>query len=167
MGFAERLAKSVVTDTLEHSETQTMPVELVASMSGASRLGSDLFRAADADAAAFRRALLLLTKYVIDTLRIGRGMAQRLANMAIQETLHWQCRRCNGAGQVVVGDLKVICPICSGTTVHRWTDKERARVFGVAAEKWQVWEREYSIILCHAQSVYLSTPMQAKQKLGA
>lgn len=167
MGFAERLAQSVVTDTLEHSETHTMPVELVASMSGASRLGSDLFRAADADAAAFRRAILLLTKHVIDTLRIGRGMAQRLASMAIQETLHWQCHRCNGAGQVVVGDLKVICPVCSGATVHRWTDKERARVFGVATDKWHVWERKYSMVLGHAQSAYLATPMQARQKLGA
>ena len=57
MGFPERLSQSVVTGTLEQNDLKLMPVDFVGSLAGASALGSDIFRAADGDAFAFRLML--------------------------------------------------------------------------------------------------------------
>lgn len=166
MGFAERLATAVVTDDLGHDDLRTVPVDLVASLAAASRLGSDLFRAADNDAAAFRRAILLLTRDTMVRTRIGRSQAQKLSYLAIRETLHWQCRKCDGAGQVIVGDLKVVCPKCEGTGLHRWSDNDRAKIMKIELAKWPMWSKKYSIVLCVASDAYSSVPHQANQRLG-
>lgn len=166
MGFAERLAISVVTDNLEHNETKTMPVELVASLSGASSLGSDMMRSADYDGAALRRALLLLTRDAVKRLNMERGFAFKLALAAIQETLHGNCRQCHGSGQVVAGELKIICPRCKGNGIHRWTDKERSAAAKVRAESWPKCEKKYLAVLAMVTDDYLRTPIAARHKLG-
>lgn len=166
MGFAERLTSSVVTDNLASNDLKLMPVDFVASLSGATETGSDIMRSANYDGAALRRALLLLTKQVIDALRIGRGPAMRLSVVALNEILHWQCRTCNAAGQVVTGSLKVICPTCEGTGTHRWSDHERAKRAGIDVSVWSKWEKKYIAVLDIARVHSSGTIGLAKKKMG-
>ena len=164
MGFPERLSQSVVTDTLEHSELKVMPVDLVGALSGASSLGSAMFRAADGDVFAFRKAILLLAREAMNDQKIGQSAASRLAYVAIREVIHWQCRKCNGAGQVIVGDLKVVCDKCGGMGVHRWSDKERADLLKV--KSWNQWDKRYTEVLSIAAIHFSRVIGSAHKKLG-
>lgn len=164
MGFPERLSQSVVTGTLEQNDLKLMPVDFVGSLSGASALGSDIFRAADGDAFAFRRAILLLAREATRKFRIGQSVAVRLASVAIQEVIYWQCRKCNGAGQVIAGELKVICDKCGGTGIHRWSDAERAKLLKV--NNWSQWDKRYTDVLAIAANDFSRVVGCANKKLG-
>ncbi len=150
MGFAERMSQSCNTDDLKARDDKLGDVEHVAALSGAPEIGSDLLRARDYDANALRRAILLLANKAMHRLKIGRAAANMLAIVAVQEVMHWQCRKCNGAAEVIIGDLKQICPKCNGQGVHRWSDGERAqaaRGAGLKTDNWLVWDRKYQIVL--------------------
>lgn len=166
MGFDERLNASVSTDNLRHSETKMMPVDFVASLSGASSLGSDIMRSSDYDQAALRRAMLLLTRDAINALHIGRGVASRLAVVALNEVLHWQCRRCNGAGEVIAGKIKIECPDCNGYGTHRWSDCERARLARLPTDTWRKWEKKYVLVLEIARVESSFVVGLAKKRMG-
>lgn len=166
MGFAERLNQSVVTDNLASSDLKLMPVDFVASLSGATSLGSDLMRSSDYDLQALRRSLLLLTRDAINTLHIGRGIAQTLSLVALCELLHWQCRTCRGAGQVIAGQLKIVCPDCGGVGTHRWTDNERARTAKIPHERWVKMDKKYNVVLDIARDRHTRTIGQSKKRMG-
>ena len=59
MANAESFAVAVEASDLSWSELTTKPVELAAAMSGATYLGSDIFRAKGNDQAALRRAVVV------------------------------------------------------------------------------------------------------------
>ncbi len=88
MGKSEHLATSLSGSDLSWSEGKTKPVEYVAAMSAATRLGSDIFRAADHDANAMRRAVLQLMSLAAkklgrNKLSITSAQAQTMAAAAI------------------------------------------------------------------------------------
>lgn len=166
MGFAERLSSSCSTSNLEHREENVMPVDLVAAMSGASDLGADMFRATDGDVAALRRAVKVLSLADVRRFRAGRKYSFELALAAIQEVIMCKCEKCNGAGQVVVAKLKVVCDKCSGTGTKRWLDEERAELIGVPTEIYKKIEKRYVKAVDTASLAYTGTVGLARKRLG-
>ena len=169
MGFAERMSQSCTTDDLKSRDEKLSDVEYVAALSGAPELGSDLLRARDYDATALRRAVLYLANKSMRRLQIGRAAATILATVAIKEIMHWQCRQCNGASEVIIGDLKQTCPKCNGHGMHRWSDAEKvqaARRAGLRLDTWGRWCKKYEIVLTIARQDDGETLRAARSKLG-
>ena len=170
MGVSERLACAVVDDDLSWSALNTRPVEYVAALSAATSLGSDIFRARDHDRFALRRAVMLLAKKAIDAgakakLPLSSAMAQAMSVTVLMELLHPKCRTCNGSAVVVTETLKVECPTCDGTGIHRYSDKERARLTGVKPDDWPKLASRYRVVLDLAIRNDCA-PWTAKEKLG-
>lgn len=153
MGTGERLAGAMSADDLGWSESVTKPVEYAAAMSGATPIGSDLFRSRDGlDKQALRRAILLIAARAIKAgqkrkLPISRAMAGVLAAGALFERLAFHCRNCTGARVVVIDQLKIVCPTCGGVGIHHYGDKERARLCGVKPANWPQWESRYALVM--------------------
>lgn len=152
MGLEERLALAVGEDDLGWSDHKSKPVELVAALSAATNLGSDIHRSKGADLQAMRRAVLLLTKKAIDKgrgsrLPLSRVMAQAMSVTALFERCAPHCRTCNGAAVLVVNSLKVVCDTCGGAGIHRYSDKERARLCGIKPMDWPQWSARYQMVL--------------------
>ena len=171
MGKSEHLATSLSGSDLSWSEGKTKPVEYVAAMSAATRLGSDIFRAADHDAHAMRRAVLQLMSLAAkklgrNKLSITSAQAQTLAAAAILELIHPYCTTCGGAREIMGEKIKVICPTCSGIGVRRYTDSERAKIVGVKPEDWHKHERRYRVFIEIASQHYVAAPIKAIGHLG-
>lgn len=171
MGKSEHLAASLSGSDLSWSEGKTKPVEYVAAMSAATRLGSDIFRAADHDAHAMRRAVLQLMSLAAkklgrNKLSITSAQAQTLAAAAILELIHPYCTTCGGAREIMGEKIKVICPTCSGIGVRRYTDSERAKIVGVKPEDWHKHERRYRVFIEIASQHYVAAPIKAIGHLG-
>lgn len=171
MGSPERLATSLSDDDLAWSDNRIKAIDHVASMAGASRLGSDLFRAADHDNFALKRAVLQLMamarrKLGRKRMSVTSAQAQTLAIAAIMELLAPYCRTCGGAREVMGAEIKVICPTCDGIGVHRYSDKDRAKVSGISFADWPKWEQKYELFLSIASQHYVSAPIAALKRLG-
>ena len=171
MGKSEHLATSLSGSDLSWSEGKTKPVEYVAAMSAATRLGSDIFRAADHDAHAMRRAVLQLMSLAAkklgrNKLSITSAQAQTLAAAAILELINPYCTTCGGAREIMGEKIKVICPTCSGIGVRRYTDSERAKMVGVKPEDWHKHERRYRVFIEIASQHYVAAPIKAIGHLG-
>lgn len=171
MGKSEHLATSLSGSDLSWSEGKTKPVEYVAAMSAATRLGSDIFRAADHDAHAMRRAVLQLMSLAAkklgrNKLSITSAQAQTLAAAAILELINPYCTTCGGAREIMGEKIKVICPTCSGIGVRRYTDSERAKIVGVKPEDWHKHERRYRVFIEIASQHYVAAPIKAIGHLG-
>jgi len=152
MNIAEILSVSVNEDNLAWKEGATMPVEYVAALSAASEIGSDLLRVRALDKQAYRRVVLLLANKaekqgMKKRLFLSPAMAQILAVCAIHEITQPQCLVCRGAKVMVTEKLKVVCHSCGGIGLHRYSDKDRARMCGVSAESWPQWERRYHMVM--------------------
>lgn len=171
MGKSEHLATSLSGSDLSWTEGKTKPVEYVAAMSAATSLGSDIFRAADHDAHAMRRAVLQLMSLAAkklgrNKLSITSAQAQTLAAAAILELINPYCTTCGGAREIMGEKIKVICPTCSGIGVRRYTDSERAKIVGVKPEDWHKHERRYRVFIEIASQHYVAAPIKAIGHLG-
>lgn len=167
---AERLAVAVTDDDLAAKEDRIRSVEYVAALSGASGLGSDIFRAKDYDLAAARRAVLVLTKKAMKAglsakLPISRAIAQAMAAAVLAEIAMPQCRTCSGAAVKIIDHLKLTCPTCEGAGTHRYSDKERAQLCGIPKADWPKWEKRYQVVLAEARG-HDCAPLRAKERLG-
>ena len=152
MGINESLALAVNASSLEWSEFKTRPIEYVAAMAGATNLASDIFRSKDHDHKAIHRAMLLLAKKARDMgikkrLFLSPQQARLFAVAALVELLAPQCRTCNGASVIVTDALKVVCPACEGVGAHRYGNDERAKLCGIAKDKWGMWQARYEMTL--------------------
>lgn len=170
MGIAERLTNAMSTSDLSWSDLTIKPVEFVAAMSGASDLGSDIFRSKTYDASALRRAVLLLARRAKRTgarrhLYLSMDQAKSMAVAVMFEIVHPHCRTCTGAGVSIIDDLKVTCPTCDGFTVHHFTDRERAKLCGIRREDWGKWEGRYQMVRGLALSSDCAE-IQAEARLG-
>jgi hypothetical protein len=54
-----------------------------------------------------------------------RWLAVKIVEQSLYEYIFQFCHDCGGAGEVVINELKVPCGTCSGSTVKRYSDKER------------------------------------------
>lgn len=152
MNIAEILSVSVNEDNLAWKEGATMPVEYVAALSAASEIGSDLLRVRALDKQAYRRVVLLLAHKAQMSgkrkrLFLSPAMAQIFAVCAIHEITQPQCLACHGAKVMITEKLKVICHSCGGIGLHRYSDKDRAKMCGLTVEAWPQWEPRYKMVM--------------------
>ncbi len=80
-------------------------------------------------------------------LPLSQVMAQLMAGTVLLELIRPLCRTCSGAGVSVIDELKVTCPACGGITVHRYTDKERARLCRVSPSDCHKYQSRYEIVM--------------------
>lgn len=170
MAGAESFAKAVETSDLAWSALATKPVELAAAMSGASGLGSDIFRSKGHDPAALRRAVLVLAHKSVKAgakskLYLSQLQAQAMAVTALSEIIAPHCRVCNGARVMVLDDLKITCPTCDGIGVHRYSDADRARLCNIPADRWHQWQSRYAMVIGIALR-HDRAPIKANERLG-
>ena len=147
MPYPETLARSVESSDLMAHDGKIRDVEHVASLAGATSIGTDLMRAKDYDVQALRRCIVAVAKAVRRKLRVGHVPAQLLATAALLEVMAWQCRRCHGAAQQIIAGVLHVCPECEGTGIHRWSDAQRARAAGVDPAAWGTWSRRYEAVV--------------------
>lgn len=152
MVIDELLAVAITARSLSWCDHQTRPIEYVAALSGASSLGSDILRAKHLDKTALRRATLMLARKAQlagkrQRLHLSPQQAETFAIAALIELLSPQCQACCGTSTAVANNLKVMCPTCNGSGVHRHTDTERARSCGIEEDQWHRWVRRYEMVL--------------------
>lgn len=170
MGINEMLAIAISARSLEWRDNQTRPIEYVAAMAEASALASDIFRARHHDRLALRRATMMLAYKARQLgkkkrLHLSPHQAETFAIAALIELLTPQCNACGGASTAVTNNLKIMCPTCNGSGVHRYSDAERARHCGINQDQWHHWVRRYEMVLELAQSSDNVVP-KAKSRLG-
>lgn len=170
MGVSDQLASAIQASDLGWSDLRTRPVEYVASMAAATGLGSDLFRLRSHDRAAASRAVLLLARKAwraghAKKLPISDAQARALSIAAIIELSFPHCQTCRGAGESIVEKLKVICPTCSGTRLHRYSDQDRAKMCGIPFDRWDKFESRYLMVLSIAMT-HDTAAARAKGRLG-
>lgn len=111
---------------LDDDPWRERPLDRVAAFCFADRLGTLLWRCKyQNDAKAYKPASLLLARELPQGMTLG--FRRRLASQALTEWIFPVCRRCFGAKEVVIGNLRATCPACNGLGLHRWGDLERAQ----------------------------------------
>ena len=50
----------------------------------------------------------------------------RLISQALKEFIDPACRVCRGVGEIITDKLRVTCPTCNGSKLHRYSDSERS-----------------------------------------
>ena len=166
----ERFALSVSTSDLGWSDLAIKPVELIAGLSAASNLGSDIHRAKSMDQTALRRAVRALATKGIrighkKRLAVSSDMAQLMAVTALFERCHPYCRSCNGAKVLISGELKIVCDTCSGVGIHRYTDRERSKLCWIQPSEWPKFERRYQMFVAITLSHDIA-PILANLRMG-
>ncbi len=157
MGNNEMLAVAITAQSLQWSAHQTRPIEFVAALSGASPLASDIFRARHHDSLALRRAILVLAQKaqkIGKQRRLHLSLAQAITFSAavLVELLSPECRLCLGASVVANNSLRITCPNCDGTGVHRFSDRERSQNCNISDDAWHRWQRRYEMVLALARA---------------
>ncbi len=59
-------------------------------------------------------------------------ICDRVAEQSLREYLSDRCRTCNGAKELIVQQRRIVCEVCSGNGIRRFTDFERARSMSLA-----------------------------------
>ena len=130
-------------DLLDH--VYECDVDVVGALAFASMAGSRLLRGAyGLDAGALRSLVLTLTRRAARRRGMVGPVAKRIAIQALREYVLPRCRVCLGAREQIAGSLRVVCPLCEGSGLHRYSDRERAEALG---ESVQDYRRHYAASL--------------------
>lgn len=115
--------------TLECDPNHAEPnVIKVASLARASALGRELWHLAAGQNSA--SAIPLLVREMRRDNRLNAGLCVKIASHALYEHMHPGCRTCGGETEIMVEQVKVGCPTCAKSGVHRYSDTERAQAIG-------------------------------------
>lgn len=120
--------------SLEWSAERERAIDRVAASGKCPPLGLSLWKARYMlEAAAYRNARDGLFKLCRDRYtREKPEILVKLVDQSLHEWLSSACAECNGATEVMAGDLRVICSVCRGSGVKRYSDEERARAMGLS-----------------------------------
>lgn len=127
--LAHALHSSLEWDDSEHERA----IDKVTAFSYSDRLGTMLWRFRDSnDRTVHKTIILLLAKQLEKQLpsQFNRGKVIKIAGQALKEWSLTNCRTCYGSGEIMAGELKVVCRVCGGSGVKRYSDRERERVMG-------------------------------------
>lgn len=114
--------------SLEWSEERERAIDRVSAAGKASRLGTDLWRARYLlESVAYKDAQRQLVTLFLQRYRSEQPiMAQKCVEEALNEWLGPACGTCNGARELIAGDLRVRCNSCEGSGLKIYSDIERA-----------------------------------------
>jgi hypothetical protein len=128
---------ATATASLEWSEQRERAIDRVAAAGLAPRLGMDLWRARyQLSLQSFRDAhqglvQLYQTRYKSET----TDMACRIVDEALSEFMGPACTSCNGAREMILDQLKIVCTTCEGSGLRRYSNFERARRMQVSMRR--------------------------------
>ena len=66
-----------------------------------------------------------------------------MVDQCLHEYLSDRCGACNGARELIVSDRRVVCEVCEGYGIRKYTDFERARSMKLALGKIQKMQRQF------------------------
>lgn len=66
-----------------------------------------------------------------------------LAEQSLREYISDACRVCNGAKEMIVDKRRIVCEVCSGFGIRRYTDFERARAMSLSLGRVKTLERHF------------------------
>ena len=129
---SKSLARAANSSDLEIEPGVVHDVDRVAAMAGGNTLGGYLFRYGVAQQPQWgKRIVLILSSRLVHARLVARPVAERVAACALMEFAHPHCRACGGGRELTIDKVKVTCPTCGGSGLHRHTDAERRAVLGV------------------------------------
>lgn len=135
----EGLIRATMAQSLQWFENSECAVDRVVAIAYSARkneLGAAMLRVEAMDAAALRKVILLLVRKLNHKHRITRGFAERIVLCVMHEVLHTGCINCGGKGEIHrEAETTTICPVCSGSGLHRFTDGNRNAMIGGAYNK--------------------------------
>jgi len=141
--------------SLEMDAERERAVDRVAAAGRAPRLGMDIWRARyQLEGKSYQDALNGLlahfrARYGAET----REMSQRVVDQAFHEFMSDRCKDCNGARELMAGELRVICQTCEGYGVRRYTDFERARAMQLSMQRVKSLTHKLNWLLGEIQSM--------------
>ena len=135
----EAFASAVNSSHLQEKEF-TGAIDRVHALGLSNGLGSDMLRFKDGlQPKSYNQVLYGLVGKTKG--KMSRGMATKLAELAIHEAVFHFCPECKGAKEMIVGPLRITCRSCEGSGVRRHTDASRAVFLGVTIPVYQkLWE---------------------------
>lgn len=79
--------------------------------------------------------------------------AARVVEQAFHEFLSAMCRDCQGAKELMAGELRVVCQTCEGSGIRRYTDFERARSMQISMQRVRLLGHKLQWTLSEMQSL--------------
>lgn len=140
-----------------HLETNHLPetaIDRVGALAHATKLGRLIYHWMYARQDRFAGPVLseLLVK-ASHRFQIHEGHAERrilirACKQARLEFNHPQCLPCSGAGELIEGNLKLVCSACAGSGVRRYPDADRVRALKIDWPAYRsVWDGRLQEIL--------------------
>ena len=110
------------------SEDRERAVDRVAASGKAPTLGLQIWKARYMlESKAYQDAIKGLTAHYLARYRAEQpDIARMVVEEVLSEFMGPSCVSCNGARELVEGDLRVTCESCGGTGLRRYSDAERA-----------------------------------------
>lgn len=68
----------------------------------------------------------------------------KIAKQGVNEYKLSYCSKCNGARELIAGNLRIICEACAGQGIRRWTDFERARAMSLSLGRVKTLQRHFN-----------------------
>lgn len=141
-----------------HLETQAheSPIDRVGALAHASKLGRLLYHWRYAGQGRYAGPVLAeLARKARKRLRIGKFHEEHptlvlACKQAMREWYAPQCGNCQGAREVVTNKLRLVCPVCSGSGLRRYSDIERLLALKLDRAGLALWDgriRELLLIL--------------------
>lgn len=85
---------------------------------------------------------LVIIKFTRINIKRSHDALSKLCEQAVKEAVFPYCRTCHGRKEVHLDDRIIVCSTCQGSGLHRYTDIERARAFGIEGD-YEPWGKIY------------------------
>src|SRR5262245_11962193 len=135
MSMRQRLGVALLSRDLDHHEFECA-VDRVGALAHGSKLGRLLYHWKHADQPDSARVLQALTKrarkrFGISPRHPDTKILERACVQAMTEYYAPQCRNCNGAGELIAANLRILCNTCGGSGLRRYPEAERMSALGI------------------------------------
>ena len=146
MNLRELVGRSINSSDLETHEHESA-IDRIGALGRATALSSALWRLGPGgDTTSTGSALKHLLRKAQRRTKVYKGhkdfkMLNRICYMVLSEWLKPQCRTCDGRAQIENNQLTVICHICGGTGLHRYSDMERCHQLDIEPVAYRRFEK--------------------------
>lgn len=153
----ELVSRALLSSHLETIEERESAIDRIGALGRASKLGRALWHWKYAgDDSSARSAFKHLLRKAMRRTRIYRhsrefGLLEKICVAVLNEWINPNCHTCGGKGAFVDEErnLKITCATCSGSRLHRYSDRERAMAIGVDAQAYRfIDKRFHTVMLC-------------------
>lgn len=155
MGIREAVGAALLSTHLE-TQAHESPIDRIGALAHAGKLGRLLYHWRYAGQGRLAGAVLQeLLRKARRRLRIGKYHVEhplliRACKQAMREWYAPQCGSCQGAREIVSNSLRLVCPVCAGSGMRRYSDAERLDALKLDPAGYRTWEprmRELLLIL--------------------